>query len=178
MAHISLSIDAPTLSAYDPDNPTQATEELNLQLHNILQDMETAGWYLEDMRIDDTDLTNWKSVSFGMMQDVFSYAADAIASFRSTGDPDLAAPLAGDISNWTAWASSPLVGRALDLWISCMKIKHLIYYMWETEEDPLRVKDYIRDLLISWPLTDLTVELKDEGGSELKIYPSWKNLET
>ena len=60
----------------------------------------------------------------------------------------------------------------------CYKMMFMIYYMWKTEEDPLLLKEKLQELLVAWPLQDIAIDLNDETGTQLKVYPQWKNLET
>ena len=59
----------------------------------------------------------------------------------------------------------------------CYKMMYRIYYLWETEEDPLRIKDYIRDMLLAWPLHDIEIQLNEEAGKSLRVYPVWKDAD-
>ena len=180
MAYTALSIVAPTLSEYDPDNPTQATEELNLALHNILQDMEdaTGTWYLTDGVPTAADAAFFFGYVHDVIEDVFDYAKGAIETYRSTGTPTLAKPTKTTISNFSVIWYPLWSAEAFKVYAEGLKMCYLIYYMWKTETDPLRVKDYIRDMLLAWPLQDIAIDLNDETGTSLKIYPQWKNLET
>jgi len=179
MAHFTLSINAPTLSAYDPDNPTQATEELNLQLHNVLQDMEDSGWKLDDDKLVGGAWTTIESNIFTALKVVHDYAALAITNYRDHGTPDIAVPTTASLSALNYNGDYAFVAKfQLTLWKQCYSMLLAIYYLWQTEEDPLRIKDYIRDMLMAWPLQDIAIDLNDETGTSLKIYPQWKNLET
>lgn len=177
MAYFALSIDAPTLSAYDPDNPTQATEELNIQLHNIIQDMEDAGFYLSDNVPSTADRTTILGYMRGNIQAVYTYAKNAISSFRSTGDPDISAPTTGLLTAPTLVQHFIFQREQLEIYLQCWKALWVIYYLWDSEEDPLRIKDYIRDMLLAWPLQDIQINLADDSGSQMKIFPAWRGLE-
>lgn len=178
MAYSTLSVTAPTGTTYDSENPTQGTEELNMTLHAILQDMEDAGaWLLTDERPDATQRTAFLSDVFSMVDEVFDYAEGAISTYRDTGTATLAAPTSSTINPPGTNVYPELTKQAYQVWVSCTKIVFLIYYMWKTETDPLRVKDFIRDMLLAWPLQDVAINLKDEGGSELKVFPAWNNLD-
>lgn len=179
MSYAILSVTAPTLSAYDPDNPTQATEELNLQLHNILQDMEDNGFYVNDGRLS-TTLMNFHQASIrNCVKVVFDYAASAIEDFRAEDPIGLAEPSTTEFANFTYAEYYPFLSNFQNkVFLECYKMMYLIYYMWKTETDPLRIKDYIRDMLLAWPLQDISIDLKDEGGSQLRVYPTWSELET
>lgn len=178
MAYFTLSVAAPTLSAYDPDNPTQATEELNIQLHNILQDMEDAGFYIAENRMDTTALQGARSAMRDMTKNVFDYAKSAIHNYRDTGDPNLSEPVYTGV---TAPVYTQYHAAAIAQWqhyATCIKIMYMIYYLWETEDDPLLLKEYIRSMLLAWPLQDIQINLADDSGSQLKIFPAWRHIET
>lgn len=178
MAYFTLSIAAPTLSAYDPDNPTQATEELNLQLHNILQDMEDGSWYLSDEVYTAAEGTYFRQYAHYVCQTVFNYAKSAIVAYRSETPIPLTEPTYNSFSPPSGMVCKFLQQKAFDMFTQGMKMLYFIYYMWKTEEDPVRIKDYIRDMLLAWPLQDISIDLKDEGGSQLRVYPTWNELET
>jgi hypothetical protein len=179
MAYTLLSIDAPTLLGYDSENPTQATEELNLQLHNVLQDMEDAGvWYMSDECPPTAHADTAGSYIVANYKITFLYAKQAIENHRAGSPTGLAEPNHDDYY-WTI--SYPYIYVRKALFQSAMEAVQMawkIYYMWETEDDPLLIKDYIRDMLLAWPLQDISIDLKDEGGSSLRVYPQWNNLET
>ena len=180
MAYTSLAVTAPTLSAYDPDNPTQATEELNLALHNILQDMDDASgtWYLTDNAPSNAESVAIRTSVNACYEVVFNYAESAIASFRVPETIVLAKPAYNDLPAIPSGAYFPILQLMHRVHAQCLKGMWFIYYMWKTEEDPLRIKDYIRDMLMAWPLQDIAIDLNDETGTQLKVYPQWKNLET
>lgn len=179
MASYTLDISpAPSLEAYDSENPTQATEEINLALHNILVDMETAGWKLVDGIPDSSSIQTALYYCFGVINAVFDYAATAIENFRDEEPPGLSEPLTTTLTLPGASDYPELSRLMMEAWIQGNKALYTIYYLWETELDPLRIKDFIRDMLLAWPLLDTTIELKDEGGSALRVFPQWRNLET
>jgi len=180
MAYQALSVTAPTLSAYDPDNPTQATEELNLALHNILKDMDdaTGTWWLSDGVMTTGQSAPHRASVVAMIGAVFDYCEGAISTYRDTGTATLTRPINTTIP--TPYVSGcPGPDDILNqVYIQCQKVCHFVYYLWKTETDPLRVKDFIRDMLMAWPLQDIAIDLNDETGTQLKVYPQWKNLET
>jgi len=178
MSYIQLDIASPTLSAYDPDNPTQATEELNLALHKTLADMDSALWYLTDGRPSASNTLALRQETRTMIKVVFDYAKAAIVNYEDHGTPDLTEPVYTLLPAWTLLAEPRLLAHFEKLNIECMKKLYWIYYLWETESDPMRIKGYIRDMLMAWPLQDIAIDLNDETGTSLKIYPQWKNLET
>jgi hypothetical protein len=178
MAYADLSITGPTLSAYDPDNPTQATEELNLQLHNILQDMEDAGWRITDDLLLSGSWTVLEQWIVNCLDTVYDYAAQAIADYRN-GDPiSITIPTVSSLAVGGLTAYYPEVNAFQMRFLGeCYKMMFVIYYLWKTEDDPLRIKDYIRDMLLAWPLNDITIDLGSESGSSMRLYPSWKGIE-
>lgn len=178
MGYIDLAIDpSPSGTGYDDSLPTRNNELLAAQIHNTIQDMGDSGfWYLYDGVNNATDKTEIKTNIRTWVKAVFDYALSAIQQFRASGTVTLVEPTASDFGNPWHDFELPAAQMQWDLWKECMKMKYLIYYLWQSEEDPLRVKDYIRDMLIAWPLLDTTISLKDEGGSELKIYPSWNEF--
>jgi hypothetical protein len=179
MAYSSLSVTAPTGTTYDPENPTQGTEELNMTLHAILQDMEDAGlWYLHDDYVGATPQTNATQRIHDMIEDAFDYVEGAIDTYRENGTPTLAKPTATTIVAPYQWFQEHLNKAQWECYTQCMKVCYFAYYMWKTETDPLRVKDYIRDMLLAWPLQDVTIDLADDGGSQIKLYPQWNNIES
>jgi hypothetical protein len=179
MASYTLDISpSPSLSAYDPDNPTQATEELNLALHNMLVAMESAGWKMSDDIPATSDIEGALYYCFGIISGVFDYADQAITNFRAKDPTGLSEPLITTITVPTPSVYPELTRLMMEHWLLGIKALYFIYYLWETEDDPLRVKDFIRDMLIAWPLLDTTIELRDEGGSALRVFPQWRNLET
>jgi len=179
MPYLVLSIDAPTLSAYDPDNPTQATEELNLQLHNILQDMEDSSWKLNDGVISAGHWTTFGTWLVAQLGVVFDYAAQAIADHRADDPISIIRPTASAIPAHTYVSYYPSINTFMMKFLAdCYKMMFMIYYMWKTEEDPLLLKEKLQELLVAWPLQDIAIDLNDETGTQLKVYPQWKHLET
>lgn len=177
MPYIDLNIDpAPSGVGYDDEFPTQNNELLAAQIHNTLQDMEDEYW-----RIGAGPTDYYQAIMRSGIRDqikvVFDYAKTAIHNFRTIGVPGISEPTAALFSTISYSDTYPeTTGPCIQLYIECMKMMYRIYYLWQTEEDPLRIKDYIRDMLIAWPLMDTTIALKDEGGSELRIYPSWSEF--
>jgi len=179
MAYKALSVTAPTGTTYDSENPTQGTEELNMTLHAILQDMEDAGpWYLYNDVPTSAQITGVKDYLHDLIEDVFDYAEGAIDTYRDSGTPTLAKPVVGSLTAPYAYADKSLQKISWKAYFEGMKIMYFIYYLWKTETDPLRVKDFIRDMLLAWPLQDVTIDLADDGGSQIKLYPQWNNIES
>ena len=178
MAYTSLSVAAPHETAFDEDYPTRSTENYSHALHEILQDMEDAGpWYIWDNYLATAQRTAFNTFVHDAIEDVFDYAEDAISSYRSTGDPTLSKPTLTSIGNQPAFVMDCFNNEATKIYTSCMKMLYFIYYMWETEEDPLLLKEKLQELLIAWPLLDTTIELNSELGQSFKVYPSWKNAD-
>jgi hypothetical protein len=178
MGYIDLAIDPePSGVGYDDAYPTENNERLAAQIHNTLEDMADSGyWYLTDKVPSVTQFTGLMVVVRAVIKNVFDYADSAITQYRATGSVTLSEPAASDFGYPLGYADESMEREIIRTYVQGLKIKYAIYYMWQTETDPLRIKDYIRDMLVAWPLLDTTISLKDEGGSELKIYPSWNEF--
>ena len=180
MANISLIIDpSPDVTPYDEEYPTRSTELLSAQLHNILVDMNDGGpWSLDDGIPNTSQRAATSDRIILMVGDLFDYAQAGIVNYRDHGSPDLARPASGLIS--LPRSSIPYkILREMEwgTYRICYEKAFLIYYMWETEEDPLLIKEYLRSLLSSWPLQDTTIELSDQTGQAFRVYPAWNNIE-
>lgn len=179
MAYVALAVTAPTGTTYDSENPTQGTEELNMTLHAILQDMEDANFVLND---DCIPAGHWTTIENWMVAEIdklFDYAAQAIEDYRAEDPISITIPTSSMFAGHTYAAQYPSFNKFQFTFLASLyKMAFLIYYLWKTETDPARVKDYIRDMLLAWPLQDIAINLKDEGGSDLRVYPQWNNLET
>ena len=180
MAHFTFSFEAPHATAYDPDYPTRSTENYSHAMHELLEELENTGdsWYIQN----DLPKANYMDTFAGYYHDaieaVYDYAEGAIDTYRSSGTPTLTKPTAISPITKPSTAYYPsLIEKGFAVYTECLKVCYFIYYMWKTEEDPLLFKEKLRELLLAWPLTDLTVELNTEAGQEMKIYPSWKNVD-
>ena len=178
MAFTTLSVVAPHATAYDEDYPTRSTENYSHALHEVLQDMEDAtNWYLSD-QVPATAVRNSIIQKIhDMVEAVFDYAEDAIEGWRATQTPGLSKPTWESIDAPLINVYSKFALIEYQVWSDCIKKMYMIYYMWETEEDPLLFKEKLQELLIAWPLLDTTIELNSELGQEFKVYPSWKNAD-
>jgi len=178
MASFTLAVTAPHATAYDSDYPTRSTENYSHALHDVLQDMEDAGFKVADGSLLSAERTNLKNAIHDSIEGVFDYAEDAIQGWRASSDPGLTKPsVATTTLTWYYTNVQWINEFYLKLHAETYRMKYLIYYMWETEVDPLLLKEKLQELLIAWPLTDLTVELNTEAGQEMKVYPSWKNVD-
>lgn len=179
MAYIDLAIDpSPSGEGYDDSLPTQNNELLAAQIHNTLEDMDDSGtWYISNDDLSTNDKNAIASALYDNMEVVFNYAKTAITNFRATGSPGIAKPVAYSVLTRPLYSWNKTAQKIQwENYNTCLRMMWAIWYMWGTETDPLRIKDYIRDMLVAWPLMDTTISLKDEGGSELKIYPSWSEF--
>jgi len=172
MAYATLVVTAPTGTTYDSENPTQGTEELNMTLHAILQDMEDAGFLLNDGTIEAGHWTTLENWIVSQLDIVFDYAAQAIEDHRNEDPISITIPTASKLAAHTYNAYYPSVNAfSMNFLTDCYKMLFMIYYMWKTETDPLRLKDYIRDMLLAWPLQDITLDLSDDGGNQIRVHP-------
>jgi hypothetical protein len=178
MAYSTLAVTAPHATAYDSSYPTRSTENYAHGLHEILQDMEDVGpWYVQDGVPGTSHWNVLKTKIYDMIDSVFELASDAITAYRTTGDPAL--PTKAEALVSTPYRSVYPKHNAIQMqvWVECQKMIHKIYYLWETEDDPLLLKEKLQELLISWPLTDTEVILNEEGGQSLHVVPAWKNVD-
>jgi hypothetical protein len=174
----TLAVDAPHATAYDEEFPTRSNENYSHALHEILQGMEDAGpWYIFSEYTSGDDATQIRSWIRSTIQVVFNYAKSAIVNYRAGNPPGLAEPAYTMLPSMTFRGRKEFDRAWLRLEAECMKMMYKIYYLWETEEDPLRIKDYIRDMLIAWPLQDVEISLQEEGGQKLRVYPVWKDID-
>ncbi len=178
MAQVTLTQNhAPHVTGYDSTEPTRQTELLNATINGIIEDMEDAGWSIADHNLPSTDVVSIASNIHDMIEDVFDYAKSGITNFRATGDPNLSKPLYTSIprpSLRSRWRQQLI---QWNVYQQCIAMMYRIYYLWETEEDPLRIKDYIRDMLLAWPLHDIEIQLNEEAGKSLRVYPVWKDAD-
>lgn len=177
MGAIYLTVTAPHATAYDEDYPTRSTENYSHALHEILQDMEDDSWIITDHVLDSTGMSTLVGSLHDMIEDVFDYADDAITGYRASGDPNLTKPTKTSLTQPGQRSYYRHNEILVKTYVECMKMMYLIYYMWETEEDPLLLKEKLQELLIAWPLLDTTIELSSELGQQFKVYPSWKNVD-
>jgi hypothetical protein len=177
MAAIVVSVETPHATAYDEDYPTRSTENYSHALHEILQDQEDDGWIITDHVLDFSGMSTVIGSIHDMIEDVFDYAAAAITGYRSSGDPGLTKPTKTSLTQPGLRSYYRFAEITVKTYAECMKMLYLIYYMWETEEDPLLLKEKLQQLLIAWPLLDTTIELSSELGQQFKVYPSWKNAD-
>lgn len=177
MGQVTLVVTAPHATPYDSDYPTRSTENYSHALHEILQDMEDAGWIIHDHALDATDSNSIAERMHDMIEEVFDYADSAITTYRSTGDPSLSKPTYESVTRPTMRGKWRYALLQMETYRDCMRMMYKIYYMWESAEDPLLLKEKLQELLIAWPLLDTTIELNSELGQEFKIYPSWKNAD-
>jgi hypothetical protein len=158
---------APSLSAYDSDNPTQATEELSIALHNYLAALDTANYQVCD-GIPDYSVTGAVLENIrGNTEAVFTYAKTAIEGWRESETPGIETPDSNDLYTPTTTGYAWLDAIQISHYNFCYKV---LFTIW--------IKDYIRDMLLAWPLQDISIDLAEDSGSQLRIYPTWKNLET
>lgn len=178
MSYFNLVTDLPHATAYDAAFPTRSTENYAHQLHEILVDMDDAGyWWITDNTPSDGELGLHQAWIRNAVKVVFDYAEGAISTFRATGTPTLAEPTTNEIAIHYGAQYPELQKQQLYIISACYKIMYLIYYMWKTEDDPLLLKEKLTELLISWPLTDTEIILSEEGGSQLRVVPAWKNVD-
>jgi len=171
---------APNATAYDADYPTRSTELYCNVMHNILQDCDDSGqWWISD----DVTSTTRKALIAAWIHDnteaVFDYAAAAIEDHRNEDPISITEPTGS-----TPVAIPPEIyfnevvkAELWRMYASFQRTLYIIYYMWKTEEDPLLLKEKLQELLIAWPLHDITVELNEDMGQQFKVYPSWKNAD-
>lgn len=169
---------SPHATAYDADNPTRSTENYSNAMHNILQDMDDNGsWQFSDNIPSSGYRTAERAYCFGVAEDVFDYAEQAIENHRAEEEISITKPIV------TSLVTPPEMGctehnvMLAKVYDQGMRMLFLIYYMWKTETDPLLLKEKLQELLIAWPLLETTVELADDLGQQFKIYPSWKNAD-
>ena len=167
----------PDATAYDASYPTRSTELYSNECHQILATMSSNGFLFDDGIPEGADRDNILANIRDMVSDVTVYATAAITNFRDHGSPDLLPPDENTIT-------LPLISYyrepqqlLLSLYAKSISVCWTLYYLWCTEEDPLRIKDYIRDMLLAYPLNDLTIALNEEGGSSIRIFPSWNEIE-
>lgn len=179
MGYVDLSVSvAPHATAYDEDYPTRNTEQYSNVLHNILQDMDDQGnWWLDDGVPSAGYIATPAERIHDMIEDVFDYAALGIANYRATGNPNLSKPTYTSVGRPGVVVYPDVRQAEWRVYCECLKMMYRIYYLWETEEDPLRIKDYIRDMLIAWPLQDVEIQLNEEAGKSLRVYPVWKDAD-
>lgn len=179
MAFIEIgTVASPHATPYDEDYPTRSTENLNHALHTILKAMDTQGaWYLVDNYPTSSDLATFVTWIRGMVKDVFDYADSAITNHRLDLPPGLSEPTTGMFTAFTGKKYSTWMTEVIRTNVECMAMAYKIYYMWMTEEDPLLLKEKLREILLAWPLTDMEINLGDDMGQQLKIIPVWKNID-
>lgn len=180
MGYTTLSVILPHATPYDEAYPTRSMENYSHALHEILQDMEDAGgsWYLTDGNVSSTTQALHTGWIHDMIEDVFDYAASAIEQHRLGFPPGLAKPTKTLVRTPGECVYPLIQAKHYDCYIACMQMCYKIYYMWETEEDPLLLKEKLTELLISWPLTDTEIFLNEEAGQSLRVIPAWKNVDT
>lgn len=178
MGAFTISVAAPHATAYDSNNPTRSTENLNHELHEVLQDMEDNSFIVTDNCPTSTVRSNWLDYMYNNIEEVWDYANDAITNYRTSGSPALAKPTKTKIGAPNQFINYPWLYKiASDLYIRATQTLFFIYYMWESEEDPLLLKEKLQELLIAWPLMDTTIDLQTESGQTIRMYPSWKNVD-
>lgn len=179
MAYTTIEVQDVHVTPYDEDYPTRSTENLNWNLHAQLVNMEDAGpWYMTDQSPSNAERNNLIDWMAGNIERVFEYAQLAVSTYKATGTPAIAEPALNDFQYPSYRQYSRLYDMQFKIFMDCWKVEYMIYYLWKTEDDPLLIKEYLRDLLNAWPLMDTTIELSDETGQSFRVYPSWKNIET
>lgn len=179
MAYEQILVNDAHLTSYDEDYPTRSTENLNWNLHSMLMDMQDAGpWWLNDNNPDTTDCNTIRQAIYDNIKVVFDYAALAITTYRATGTPAIAEPAVGALGRPVLRVYEAAQGVQWQIQALCFQKMYMIYYLWKTEDDPLLIKEYMRDLLNSWPLMDTTIQLSDETGQSFRVFPAWNNIES
>lgn len=169
---------APNGTAYASDNPTRSTELYCNQVHNVLQDMDDAGdWYMRDDAYGPSVRDACATYVHEIVEDVYDYAASAIEDHRAEDPIGLTKPTTTTLTKPTGTYYPLLDEIKWRVYTEAFKIMFFIYYMWKTEEDPLLIKEKLRELLVAWPLLDTTIELASDLGQQFKVYPSWKNAD-
>jgi len=178
MSYSTLAVTAPHATSYDSDYPTRSVENYAHALHDILQDMEDAGpWYLSDLLPTSANINAYAGKLHDMVEAVFDYADTAITGWRASETPGLSKPVYTDIPVPLTYANLVNVEILWTTYLACMKMMYKIYYMWETEEDPLLLKERLQELLLAWPLTDMEISLNDTMGQSLRVVPAWKSVD-
>lgn len=178
MAYFTLVIpNEPNATAYDEAYPTRSTELYSHALHNIIQDMDDNAWILDDGKPSSTQMASIELFINTCLEAVYDYAANALTNFRDHGTPDVVKPTTALLGYSGYLASYTWGNRSLyQIYWRCYSAIWAIYFLWKFE-DPIRLKEYIRDLLLAWPLNDVTVELNTEAGQNMRVYPSWAGIE-
>lgn len=179
MSSITFTISAsPHGTAYDVDHPTRSTENYSHAMQSLLEDLSDASpWKIADGIPSSGFKSNERAYLFGVAEDVFDYAEQAINDHRAEETISITKPIVTSIATPPEMYDSAANANLTNAYNSGMKMLWLIYYMWKTEEDPLLLKEKLQELLIAWPLQETTIELADDLGQQFKIYPSWKNAD-
>jgi len=169
---------SPNATAYDSSYPTRSTELYCNVMHNLLQDMDDQGDF---WAVDGVMETGVRSAVYewwhDTIEEVFDYADTAISDHRTPQTISISKPTKTSVTLPTITVYPEYEVRMWDHYAYCMKMMYLIYYMWKTETDPLLLKEKLQELLVAWPLHDITVELNEDMGQQFKVYPSWKSAE-
>lgn len=167
----------PDATAYDASYPSRSTELFSAESHQILASMSANTFNVEDGLPNTAELATVIGNVNQMIQDVFDYAALGITNFRDHESPDLPLP--------STVVTSPIEVNYKEIqkflighYRACVKVAYFIYYLWETENDPLRIGDYMREALLNWPIQESAISLNDETGLALKVFPAWNQIET
>lgn len=178
MAFTSLVCAPPHATAYDEAYPTRSTENYAHALHIILEDMKDAGWSIDDGEWSNSHANTFAALMRTNIKTVFDYAKQAITNHRASTPTGLSEPVYSDVYWSSATQTYKFFKKALyNNAHECIAMMYKIYYMWETEEDPLLIKEKLQELLIAWPLTDTEIILNEEGGSKIRVVPAWKDVD-
>ena len=118
----------PHATAYDIANPTRSTELYCNAVHGILEDMDDqAYWYLSDGVLKTPYDANMKNYLFGLQEDVFDYAAQAIEDHRAEDPISITKPTATSLTAPVQTYREEANNIAIRAYDSAMKMLFLIF---------------------------------------------------
>lgn len=177
MAYFAYSaVNSPSAAGYDEDYPTRNQELLADELLRLLNDCSDASFRFFDGINTEVQNPQWAEWIHDTTEIVRKYAEEAIADYRAQDPIGIAEPTWETIP-WILWTVPPMQDSFMKHWVRCNTALHVIYYMWKSEVDPLRIRDYLIDTLLTVPLNDVTVDLKEDSGAQIKVYPTFQTVD-
>lgn len=169
---------SPSGTAYDGDFPTRSTELFSSESHRILESMGAAGFKFSDDLVNDTFAIDAFIINLTTMhQNTSLYIAAAIASARLDPPIPPAFPTKVEIPYFISTGWAILDKQLMAEYCRCFFLGCLVCHLAQVTDDPTALEHLADKILAAWPTIDTEIELGDETGNVLRIFPAWNNID-